>query len=215
MSRTLVSLFVSHPVALRQYTRLIHSQPDLAVAGAEDTPQVGVLDGELPYLDTVLSLARMKYPQMRLLLLSPPCDESESLRWLLRGIWGLVLFDRLEQELCPAIRSLAKGQLWFHGAMTAEKLPLDSLVETPQGGVALTDREREILGLLLRRLSNKEISSCLNISIRTVKFHVGNVLNKLRVTSRQELWKNSLETASADPTTPLLKTLYHGPAETN
>ena len=58
--------------------------------------------------------------------------------------------------------------------------------------LALTPREREVMEFLLRRLSNKEIAEILGISERTVKFHVGNILNKLHVNSRQELSAKSV-----------------------
>jgi DNA-binding CsgD family transcriptional regulator len=64
--------------------------------------------------------------------------------------------------------------------------------------VGLTSREKDVLGLLLRRLSNKEIASILGITDRTVKFHVGNLLNKLQVRSRHELaltWMAAVRTA--------------------
>ncbi len=56
----------------------------------------------------------------------------------------------------------------------------------------LTDREKEVYRLLLLAQSNKEISSALNISTRTVRFHISNILHKFRVTNRIELIVSSL-----------------------
>jgi DNA-binding CsgD family transcriptional regulator len=66
-------------------------------------------------------------------------------------------------------------------------MQMTSPVATPWGTIPLTDRERQVMELLLRRMSNREIGTILRISERTVKFHVGNILTKLQVTSRREL----------------------------
>jgi DNA-binding NarL/FixJ family response regulator len=180
-------LFVSHPVAAAQYVRLVSAEKDLRLAGEGNNFAVGVFDGELSSLEATLTVVRLKFPSMRALLLSFPSDEEACLRWAIRGVWGLVPYERYEQDLPRAIRQLAAGQLWFPPAVVTRWMQLDTARRESALRLPLTRREREVMEFLTRRLSNKEIAGILRISERTVKFHVGNILNKLHVSSRQEL----------------------------
>ena len=65
--------------------------------------------------------------------------------------------------------------------------------DAPCAGTFLTARERQVLQLLMRGLANKEISSLLEISERTVKFHVSNALSKLQLEDRRELFSDKPE----------------------
>ena len=81
---------------------------------------------------------------------------------------------------------------------------IDRYLATPRSPSTLTEREQEVLGLLLRRLSNKEIATILRISVRTAKFHVGNILHKLNVTDREKL-RSSLAQGVNSPVPPVLR----------
>lgn len=182
-----IRVFASHPVAAAQYTHLLATEKDFRLVADEDPFQVGVFDAEPASGETVLTLARLKFPAMRPLLLSFPCDENGCLRWLFRGVWGLVTYDRYEEELPRAVRQVAEGHLWFPAPTVMRWMRIDAARRASALRFPLTPREREVMDFLLRRFSNKEIADILNISDRTVKFHVGNILNKLHVSSRQEL----------------------------
>jgi DNA-binding NarL/FixJ family response regulator len=130
---------------------------------------------------------RLKNPSMRPLLVSSRRDEDECLRWIFRGVWGLVPYDECQEQLARAVRQVAEGQLWFAPSVIERWMQMTSPVATPWGTLPLTHRERQVMELLLRRMSNREIGAILRISERTVKFHVGNILTKLQVTSRREL----------------------------
>ena len=187
MASVRIRLFVSHPVAKAQYDHLLSSQSDFYFVSEKEKFQVGVIDGELTSLDTWLALARLRFPEMRPLLLWFSSDENECLRWLLRGVWGLVNYDHYENDLPRAVRQLAEGQLWFPASVVVRWMRMDEARRASALGLALTQREREVMELLFRRLSNKEIASILRIKESTTKFHVSNVFNKLQVSSRQEL----------------------------
>lgn len=182
-----ICLFASHPFAAAAFARLLARQHGFCLVPDGEPFQVGVFDGELPRLDAALTLARFKFPSMRALLLSSDCDEGECLRWLFRGIWGLVPYERYLEDLPAAVRQLARGQLWFSGDVLTHWMRIDSKQRASAFGVPLTPREREVMDFVVRRLSNKEIANVLRISERTVKFHVGNIFGKLRVHSREEL----------------------------
>jgi DNA-binding NarL/FixJ family response regulator len=182
-----VRVFASHPVATEQYTRVLAGQDDFRVVSDEGEFRVGVFDGESSAVEAVLTLARLKYPGMRPLLVSFPCDENECIRWLFRGVWGLVTYDRYEVDLLRAARHLDEGQLWYPAPVVVRWMRIDAARRTAALRFSLTKREGQIMEFLLRRFSNREIAEILSISDRTVKYHVSNILTKLRVGSREEL----------------------------
>ena len=192
MGAVTVRVFSSHPIAAGQYTRVLTAEKDLCLASEEDPFQVGVFDGEAASIESVLTMIRLKFPSMRPLVLSLPCDENQCVRWLFRGVWGLVTYDRYEEDLPRAVRQLAEGQLWFPAPVVARWMQIDETRRASALHVSLTQREREVMEFLLRRLSNKEIATILRISETTVKFHVGHIFKKLHVSSRQELSAKSV-----------------------
>ena len=182
-----VRIFASHPILKNHYRRLLAGEHNLLLVGEEEPFQVGVFDSALDCLEAGLTLLRLRFPSMRPLLLSAPLDEKDCLRWLFRGIWGVVPYERHEVELPGAIRALARGQLWFPSPVLNRWRTISSRIRPSQSPVPMTNREREVMEFLVRRFSNQEIADILNISRRTVKIHVGNILEKLQVSSRQEL----------------------------
>ncbi len=182
-----IRIFASHPVANLHYARLLSSQDDFCMVSDESPFEVGIFDAELVSLDAALTLFRARFPSMRPLLLASCCKEEECLRWLLRGIWGLVRYDRYEVDLPLSVRQVAGGHLWYPAPVVARWMQANLTQPSPTLQPSLTDRERQVMEFLLRRFSNKEIADILNISERTVKFHVANIMAKLHVSSRLEL----------------------------
>ena len=158
VSQITVRVFSSHPVAAEEYCRVLESEKDLRLVRREETFQVGVFDSESASIEAVLTMARLRFPKMRSLLVSFPCDDSECLRWLFRGVWGLVPFDRYERELPRAVRRLAEGQLWFPAAVVVRWMRISEARRGRSWRLNVTRRERQIMELLLRRFSNKEIA---------------------------------------------------------
>ena len=186
---------------MRQYADALRADGQLQVVAGESGFDVGVFDRDSMSLMTVereVAMARVKAPRMKPVLVCDACDPEEYVRWILRGIWGAVLYSRYVQELPAAVRQVAAGQLWFPPRVIARWMQVDAELHLRAQRTQLTEREREVTELLIRRLSNKEIANVLRISERTVKFHVGNVLAKLHVKSRQELstiWLRPLRSA--------------------
>lgn len=187
MPVVLVRIFASHPVALRQYTSALAAEGDVRLVSGDGGFNVGVFDGDPLHLERSLALARAKVPSMKPVLVADLCDQDECLRRILNGFWGLVAYSRYEQDLARAVRQVAAGQLWLPPQAVIRWMQTDVAMQGGAHAHGLTWREREVTELVVRRLSNKEIAGVLRISERTAKFHVGNVLSKLRVTSRQEL----------------------------
>jgi DNA-binding NarL/FixJ family response regulator len=182
-----VRVFSSHPFAKLLYANILGGESELQVVEEGQPFLVGVFDSQLADVEAILNLARLKCPSMRPLLVSSANDQNECLRWIFRGVWGLVAYESCQEQLVRAVRHLAEGQLWFPPTVIERWMQMTSPLSTPWDRIALTQREREVMELLLRRLSNREIGSILHITERTVKFHVGNILGKLQLNSRHEL----------------------------
>jgi DNA-binding NarL/FixJ family response regulator len=136
---------------------------------------------------------RSRLPGSKFLALVPPsgsnyADETRLFYW---GIEGFVeLSETWRTELPQAIRSILNGQFWVPSeVLTAFVRHVQALEQTLLlPGHSLTAREGQVLRLLMRRLTNKEISKALFISERTVKFHVSHILAKLALVDRRDLF---------------------------
>ncbi len=192
MGAVTVRVFSSHPIAAGQYTRVLTAEKDFRLVSDEAPFRVGVFDGETSSAESVLTMKRLKFPSMRALVLSLPCDEDQCVRWLFRGVWGLVTYESYEKELPRAVRHLAEGRLWFPAPVIVRWMRIDETHRASALHLSLTQREHEVMEFLVRRLSNKEIATILRISETTVKFHVGHIFKKLHVNSRQELSAKSV-----------------------
>jgi len=128
-----------------------------------------------------------RYPDSRVLVLTSSADEWLILESIRQGAKGFVLKDVDLTELIRAVRAVHRGESafdsrsagvvvrWMHGSQRPGAAASD-----------ITPREREILSLLARGLSNVAIGQRLYISSATVKFHVGNLMQKLGARRRAE-----------------------------
>lgn len=119
-----------------------------------------------------------------ILLLSEDDRSVPVLREFASRGWGVVSPDASPEELSAAIVAVAQGLVVLPRALTGRLLRGQEVVEEPSE--RLTVREREVLGLLGRGLSNKMIAQDLQISEHTVKFHVSSIYAKLGAASRTE-----------------------------
>src|SRR5580700_6107411 len=196
----------SHPLLIRAVSGIVSHAKDLRVRvlppafseaeaiNQSDSPRLFVLDACSLKTDLgpLAGRCRAAAPGSKFLALLPPGDNghAEKIRLFSWGIDGFVeLHKTWQKELPQAIRSILKGQLWVPpevllAFVKQAKALLDAQLLY---GHFLTSREAEILQLLMRRLTNKEISTALDISERTVKFHVSNILGKLGLADRRGL----------------------------
>jgi DNA-binding NarL/FixJ family response regulator len=131
-------------------------------------------------------------PGSKCLALLPPGDggHAEEIRLFYWGIDGFVeLRQTWQAELPQAIHAVLKGQPWVPSTvLLAFVRNAKALIDAQLlPGHSLTGREAQVLQLLMRRLTNKEIGSRLAISERTAKFHVSNILSKLHLEDRAGL----------------------------
>ena len=123
--------------------------------------------------------------QQAVIVMGASAPDVERL-WRAGVSWGVVPLDASGDELCAAVRAVAAGMVVGPGPLLSVS---DETRSTPG---PLTEREMEILGMLLRGLANKQIAAELAISEHTVKFHVSSIYSKLNVSNRTEAVREGL-----------------------
>ena len=155
---------------------------------------VYVVDAQASQQATASLIANIleRNPTSRLLVVAEKFSQNDSHQLLRLGAKGLLTYAEARAQLPRALPQVASGGFWVPRATLAEFV--DSILTNNQGqrlktelATQLSRREQEVLGTLLENLSNKEIASRFNISERTVKFHVSNLLNKFGVRRRADL----------------------------
>jgi NarL family two-component system response regulator LiaR len=150
------------------------------------SPDVILMDMVMPEMDgaTATRAIRKNFPQVQVIALTS-FKEGELIKSALEaGAIGYLLKDVSGDQLARAIRAAASGR----ATLSAEAA--QALVETanqpPTPGLDLTEREREVLVLMIEGLNNTQIAGKLTVSPSTIKSHVSSILSKLGVASRTE-----------------------------
>jgi NarL family two-component system response regulator LiaR len=152
----------------------------------ESRPDVVLMDLKMPRMDGVEATRALvtRAPQVCVVALTSFEDENLVQRALEAGASGYLLKDIGADDLADAIRQAHAGKPAL-AAEAAEAL-FRAARRGHQPGADLTDREREVLALLVEGLTNPEIADRLIVSPTTVKTHVSNILSKLGVSTRTE-----------------------------
>lgn len=201
-----IQVVSSHPLFTRAIEKMFSHEKDFSVrilvSGPHEIEETQPSDSFNLFLLDSCSLrtdlgplanrCRNRLPGCKVLALLPPGPDifAEEIRLFNWGLDGFVeLHKTWQTELPQAIHSILKGQLWVPPEVSLSfvqhaKALLDSQL---LHGHFLTAREGQVLQLLMRRLTNKEIAGTLSISERTVKFHVSNILSKLHLDDRRRL----------------------------
>jgi DNA-binding NarL/FixJ family response regulator len=164
-------------------------------------PDVVVLDLRLPVLDGVETTTRIaaEHPGVRVLVLSASGEETDVLAAIKAGATGYLVKSASSAELIEAVRRTAAGDAVFTPGLAGLVLGEFRRMMSAPGkddaadGPRLTDRETEILRLVAKGLSSRQIAERLVLSHRTVQNHTQNVLAKLQLHNRVELARYAIE----------------------
>ena len=208
-----IMLVDDHPMVRRGLATILKVFDDMQLVGeAEDgegaiklcakvLPDVILMDMSLPVMDgaTATQAIRQKFPQTQILVLTSFKEGKMIKHALAAGAIGYLLKDVSADDLVRAIRSACAGRA------TLSPEAAQALVEEtnlpPPPGLDLTEREREVLQLMIEGLNNIQIAGRLTVSPSTIKSHVSNILAKLGVTSRTEAVSLALRTGIASSVT--------------
>lgn len=211
MNKIKVLIADDHAVVREGTRRILNQEEDIEVVSeASDgeeavrlakqyKPDVAIIDISMPKMDGIEATRQIKalYPEMVVLILSAYDDDQFVFSLLEAGAAGYLLKSVHGQELVDAIRAVYAGESVLHPSIAKKVLskfartPGKTVEENPEE--LLSKREIDVLKLVTRGLSNKEIADDLCLSIRTVQGHVGNIFNKLRVSSRTEAVVHALK----------------------
>ncbi|MCA9865042.1 MAG: response regulator transcription factor [Anaerolineae bacterium] len=186
-----------HPVVRDGLAAILGTQPDFSLVGEaasgeealalfeRQRPDVVLLDLEMPGMDgvAVLRHLRDKHPPAKVVVFTAFDTDERILGALQAGAKGYLLKGAPRMELFNAVRVVDRGGSLLQ-PVVASRL-MEHLSE-PERAETLTPRERTVLGLLARGLQNKEIAGELNITERTVKFHLSAIYAKLGAGNRTE-----------------------------
>jgi two-component system nitrate/nitrite response regulator NarL len=155
-------------------------------------PDILLLDLRMPEKDGLAVLTEVNFESLptRVILLTAAEDDRDVVRAMRLGARGVVLKQSASDLLLKSIRQVHDGEIWLDNRMTAEVI--DAFKKSAESGQRrekplLSDREKEVVQLVVEGFRNREIGEKLFISEQTVKNHLHNIFDKLGVSDRLEL----------------------------
>lgn len=160
------------------------AEEGVALVG-ELAPDIVLMDLVMPGKDGVWATEEIKraHPEVGVIALTSFLEDEKVIGVVRSGAIGYLLKDTEAEELCQAIKLAARGEVQLAPDAAAR---LVREVRAPGGYETLTERETEVLRLIAKGHSNKEIAAELFLSDKTVKTHVSNILQKLNLLSRTQ-----------------------------
>ncbi len=190
-----VLLVDDHSLVRRGFRRMLEDESDMEVVGEAGTgeesiklakelrPRVVVMDCALPGMNGLQATRQIieESPNTSVLMLSMHTESTWVRQAIEAGAKGYVLKDAMDLELGAAIRKVAAGETVFD-----PKVEQRSVLKGERSA-ALTQRELEVLQMIVDGKSNKEIATALDLSANTVAVHRANIMNSLGIHKTAEL----------------------------
>lgn len=162
----------------------------------EAMPDLVLMDLRMPGVSGVDAIRQIveESPHIKILVLSASAEESDVLEAVKVGAAGYILKSATSEELVEAVRRVRRGEPVFTAPLAGLVLSEFRRVSTASSGEpVLTPRENEILKLVAKGYTYREIAEQLFISVKTVQNHVQNILSKLQLRRRYELMRYAIQ----------------------
>lgn len=204
-----VAVAESDPLRFVGFRALFESEPDFELVSAS-LPDVGsqcnidlVLLGDHPRqnLFDVMASLKVTRPHLRMIVTGSSMDEEVMLQAIAAGAKGYVDAAASPADFVRAIRIVSQGSVWAPRRLLSKLIERVSSppVIVPAGRPAFTNREKQVLALLVAGRSNKEIGAPLGIGVRTVKAHVAKLMRKVGVQNRIALSIHAITDSLVSP----------------
>jgi two-component system response regulator DevR len=203
MAKIRLMIVDDHEVVRMGMRAAFELEPDISVVGeakngAEAVAKVGVLAPQVILMDVLMDKMggieacreiKSAHPEISIIMITSYTDEKAVLASVMAGASGYLIKNASRAELLKAVRLVASGQSLLDPnkakqTMTRVTRLTASTTQTP--GDELTEREREVLALVARGYTNKQIAEALDVSEKTARNHVSHILEKLGLSRRSE-----------------------------
>lgn len=193
-----VMLVDDHTMVRKGLVTFLNAFDDLQLAGEAESgaeairlcgevlPDVVLMDMMMPDMDgaTAICRIRQQFPDIQIIALTSFKEGDLIKRALEAGAIGYLLKDISAKDLARALRAAYAGRATL--SPEASQSLVEASSQPPAPGLDLTEREREVLVLMIEGLNNVQIAGRLTVSPSTIKSHVSNILSKLGAASRTE-----------------------------
>jgi len=209
--RTMIRVVLAddHPIVRDGLRKLLSLEDDIEVVGEasdgrevvsvvqETRPDVIILDLRMPHMDGLAALQALQQhdKKCKVIVLTASEDKNEFVQAMKLGCAGIVLKQTAPELIVKSIRKVYGGEIWLDSHTTAAVMRQFAAPGDPINGAApkgrerspLSQREREIVGLVAQGYKNREMAEKMFISEQTVKNHLHNIFDKLGVSDRLDL----------------------------